>query len=289
MSRDEQHQADIFVDVVSGERPDRRSPQSVALDRRDVALARRLRDVADDMGPDPSFVDDLEQQLLRSNGYDDRRNGHRQLSLRTYTRWLGAWSRHLFRWGRTRYVTALVLLLGIIVVVPILAQIGLEQFAPRDAEAAPTPKQVTYAPVPAEAQTTTVDALAQQAGFALQIPATLPPGCSWQDGRYLAQSQHVSLEYSCVSIAQASADTVQRPYVGEESAQEVLVNGVPAVYIDGVWREVGDERIWWEHGPKQLILEQDGLVVRLTGTSKSITREDLVAIAESLVTSTSSQ
>ena len=68
--------------------------------------------------------------------------------------------------------------------------------------------------------------------------------------------------------------------VGEGSVEEVIANGKPAVFINGMWNGEGE----WESdsGAKRLMWYQDNWRYNIQTFNQEITLEELLKIAESI-------
>lgn len=204
---------------------------------------------------------------------------------------------------------ATLMMLSTFVTVPVLAQFALEHFAPREVEKLPIAGEtVALATVPPESYSENVEALEEQAGFSVLMPRYLPSTCSLRKGYYLAEPiGEIRLEYDsignlpCFDVAQrrAQGDTVHRPFVGQGSTEEVIINGKPALYINGTWIVEGlsengtlmhlspeeqanlFEGAVWVPGPQQLIFEYNGLLIRIDA-GPNISKAELVRVAESM-------
>jgi hypothetical protein len=138
------------------------------------------------------------------------------------------------------------------------------------------------------------DELAGTVGFVPLAPAYLPPGCEARERYALARPPAAYLIYACVAIAQQAGGIVQQPAVGAGAAEVLAVGGYPALYIRGGWVEArrgtpgglpGEpgELVWREDVGQTLILERDGLIIRLqVPGAATLSREELLRIAESL-------
>lgn len=197
------------------------------------------------------------------------------------------------------------LILSALLVAPALAQFGLIHFAPREVKTLPViNRPVELATVPPEAYSD-VETLEKQAGFSVLQPGYLPVGCALFESNYLAEPiGEIDMVYRlanglpCFSVTQRkSAGPVHRPYVEEGSVDEVTVHGLPAIYIDGMWRvenlpqKTGKtitikpdelfETATWMQGPKQLIFEYNDILIRIDAGA-DMTKEELIRIAESM-------
>jgi hypothetical protein len=250
------------------------------VDPADSSLLSSLQESADTIHLDQTFSDDLRQQLIR--GY---RSSHAPVSAPVWRKWLTqAWERREVTLAHVgfRRAIALVMLLGVLLVaVPVVAQTALEHFVPREIKELP-PIQATYEPPPATARLMEVAQLEVLTGFSIIAPTYVPRGCVLTERFFVSGPHVVYLNYSCVSIALQQAHPMHQPHVGENSVQEVIVNGKPALYINGIWVIMpgSEERIWREGVVKELVLEHNGLLIRLQ--TDQLSKEELVKIAESL-------
>lgn len=181
---------------------------------------------------------------------------------------------------RLAHALGVLLLLSAVIAGPVLAQVALEHYSPREVEDW-HPIQATYEATPS---TTSIDRLEEMAGFSILVPTYLPPGCSLQKNSYLDKPQVIYLTYSCVVITQQKARTTQSPYIGKDSSEMITVAGNPAIYVDGAWVQIqGEKELRWAQGAaKELVFERDGLIVRLAGSSVDLSKEELIKIAESM-------
>lgn len=184
--------------------------------------------------------------------------------------------------------------------------------APYDASPVVTPSAVaTGGSVPVGQRWETMESLAAKVGLPLLVPTYLPAGCTERERFGDAAPFNVAyLTYSCVSISQQAivrggVERSEQPRVGAGSTQEVLVGGQPAIYIKGLWvhsyfltpgnygraptptggrgQGNGGDLVWQEDAGQQLILERDGLIIRLLAPGVSVLpKEELIRIAESL-------
>lgn len=184
------------------------------------------------------------------------------------------------------YILSLALLLVIVVTIPVWGQSILNYIVPREVEKLPS-REVTFEPTPAAPRLMEQDQVEKMAGFSLLVPAYLPSGCSLQERFYVSQAKAVYLTYSCggfgLSIVQQKAETIQRPYIGKDSTQELTIGGQPAIYIDGIWNKFPEEEepVWLEGISHQLFFEQDSHLIRLSAAFQ-LTKDELIKVAESL-------
>lgn len=128
--------------------------------------------------------------------------------------------------------------------------------------------------------------LQRQAGFPVVEPTWLPPGCQPVEASVDAAGQiFVNLTYSCLHVVEHVVHSVQRPYVGAGSTQEVTVSGQPAVYVDGSWTQVLGKNAapQWRSGLSQLLFVRDNVLFILDGPrGQQLSKDDLIHTAESL-------
>src|SRR5581483_11782208 len=171
-----------------------------------------------------------------------------------------------------------------LVAVPVLAQGGLPHFAPRQAEnLPPAPRKLD--PRPAAPRFLPVEEVEKRVGFSLIVPSYLPSGCTMQERFYGNYERVAHLNYSCVGIEERKGDSVLRPYVGEGPIQTLTIKGQDALYFGGAWVKVtgAEEPTWMPGVAHELVLESNGLVIRLTASSVQLTKEELIKIAESMM------
>lgn len=179
-------------------------------------------------------------------------------------------------------VVTLVLLLIMIIALPLLAQTALEHFAPREVKQLPN-TSMAYETIPDKPQLMDVQELEKLTGFTLLMPTYLPLDCRVRERFFDAKPRVAYLIYSCVGIAEQKAKSIQRPFIGEGSTQELTIGGNPAIYIGGAWVQLpGQKQPTWMPGvAQQLVFERNGILVRLDATAR-LSKEDLVRIAESI-------
>lgn len=198
-------------------------------------------------------------------------------------------------------VAAILLLLGTAFAAPAVARTLLPHVAPREVAPPPTPGTpprltpqgtVQTEPVPSGRRWASLDELARTVGFTPLLPGYLPVGCEEGERFGVADLAVAYLIHACVAIVEQSADRVQRPAVGAGSSEPVTVGGWPAIYIRGGWVAAGQgtpeasaagELVWREDAGQTLILERDGLIIRLQVPGEvALPREELIRIADSL-------
>ena len=206
------------------------------------------------------------------------------------------------------------LLMALWIAGPTIAKFALPHFAPREVTKMPTLSDVTFSELPAPITTDIIGKLEEQAGFAVLVPHDVPLGCQLHKGSYLPEPiGEVLLVYissdnlPCFTTNQREieVDTIHTPFIYEGSGEEITIHGQPALYIDGIWilgednngedSEGGSQIIefgpgelaelmetaTWIEGPKQLVFELDGFLIRLNGDLR-LTKAELIRIAESM-------
>lgn len=279
-----------------------------------VALSRGLIALAQNTQPHTAFKKALAERLLIAEKTNQRADKRllRKLSHQLVS------TRENITLKEKRFVYGLglaaLLLVALLVVGPTLAQFALPHFAPREVEELPILPAVTFA-APLESITTNIiDELEGQAGFSLLIPDYVPPECQLREGKYLPEPiGEVMLVYRsldnlpCFTLNQRVIDdSTHRPFIHDGSAEEITINGEPALYVDGMWviegpigRESNSDSITlapgelaelmetatWVEGPKQLVFERGMILLRLDGgvyEDSQLTKEELIRIAESM-------
>ena len=306
MSTSEKHPEDL-IKFLSALQDGQDIPQSPGLDPADAALMKSLVSLARTIKPDSSFTRELREHLLHVNVTEQRLIAHPFLHF--VNELMTAWRNIMARRKRFAYAIGLGALLAL-VAVPALAWFALEHFAPREVEKLPIAgESVALATLPPEDYSENLETLEKQAGFSPLMPRYVPSGCNFHRGYYLAEPiGEIHLEYDsfgnlpCLDISQreTEGDRIDRPFVGEDSMEEITINGKPALYINGTWlvkdfpierrttihlspkeqEELFDGAVWVQ-GPQQLIFEQNGLLIRIDAGPK-ISKEELVKIAESM-------
>lgn len=306
MSANEKHPEDLGK-FLSALQDGQEIPQPSSLDPADVTLMKSLVSLARTIKPDSSFTRELKERLLHVNETEQRLIAHP--FLRSVNELMTAWRNIMVKRKRFAYAIGLGALLAL-VAVPALAWFALEHFAPREVEKLPIASEsVTLATLPPEAYSENIETLIKQAGFSPLMPRYVPSGCNFHRGYYLAEPiGEIHLEYNssgnlpCLDISQreTEGDRIDRPFVGEDSMEEINIEGKPALYINGTWliKDVPTERgttihlspkeqeklfegAVWVQGPQQLIFEQNGLLIRIDAGPR-ISKEELVKIAESM-------
>lgn len=154
----------------------------------------------------------------------------------------------------------------------------------------PAPVVVTHGSVPAGRRWESVAQLTGAVGVSLLAPTALPAGCAEQERFGVAAPVNVAyLTYSCVVISQQAvvrggAAREEQPLVGAGSIQEMTVGEYPAYVVRGGWVvDAGGAQVWQDGLGLTLVLERDGLLVRLrAGGTSDPGLEGLVRIAQSL-------
>ncbi len=232
--------------------------------------------------PDPAFQQHLERRLLARREGPVVRAGHARGALAEGSRgrlpapaWIAA--------------AAFALLLSAAIAVPVVARAvtRLPHSAPREVAALPTPEAVTTAPVPTGPHAMTLDEIAATVGFAPLVPTYLPADarCGVPDGFAWRDIRVASLNYNCVRLHQQAprGNSPERPYVGVGATEEVTVGDQPAIYIHGAWVEEQGQRVWKEGFAQELIIERDGLIIRLlAGNTAVMPKDELIRVAASL-------
>lgn len=199
---------------------------------------------------------------------------------------------------------ALVVLLVAAIGGSVAAQYRSKRIAPVVVTAPPDVSRSSFMPPPAERRWMELNELRTRLGAPLLLPrqGTLPPGCTELERFFFDGPRVANVRYSCVTISLQAGQGVAMPLVPAGTVEDVLVNGQPAVYIDGAWMPSPDSQAapTWTPGLQQLLLERDGLLVILAvlpgdpmvpqpdGTvsrvpnTVQLTKADLIHIAESL-------
>jgi hypothetical protein len=78
--------------------------------------------------------------------------------------------------------------------------------------------------------------------------------------------------------------------VQDGSASYTAVNGLPAVYVDGMWVRLPGQRMGWQTGARSmLIFERDGVIFWIVGDQRDgLDEAHLVQIASQMQTATTS-
>jgi len=126
--------------------------------------------------------------------------------------------------------------------------------------------------------------LSKQLGLPVYVPNYLPSGCppirSWAS---LPPAPHVGhLQYACIGIQVFALDVHIRPAVAPGSVEDLAVGGRPATLIKGSWSTGSDGETIWYEGTMQLFVEHPGVTVGVQSSAGTLTREELLRIAESL-------
>ncbi|MDQ4075147.1 MAG: DUF4367 domain-containing protein [Chloroflexota bacterium] len=280
MNRNEDLAAKELDVFLTSRQTGQKVPTPVGVDAADVSVVDELQVLADSIQLDQSFSHDLEQRLIQTKQIAQPPSP--TSSWRHLLESMGAGKLGALTRLRLSHVGALVILLaGLVVALPVVAQTALEYFAPREVTEL-QPIQADYETPPSAPRWLETEQLEEVAEFTLIEPTYLPPDCVLNERFFASRPRVVYLNYSCVSIAEQKTQVTHRPRVGEDSVQEITVNGKPAVYINGIWVVMpgSEERIWKEGVVKELILEQDGLLIRMQ--SDKLSKEELIKIAESL-------
>lgn len=200
----------------------------------------------------------------------------------------------------------LLLLLSITLAAPVIARTRatLPHSEPREIPPPTTgavpvlvvPTTGTYVPTPTVAVQQSTAGSASPAGPAPLVPTYLPPGCTRQGRSGYGDLGVTVLAYSCVIILEQSARQ-EHPAVGTGSTEQVSVGDLPAIYTHGAWQRgptrgriggtpeaVGDDQVWWnEDLGQELVLERDGLIIRLqAGGVDIMPKDELIRIAAAL-------
>lgn len=219
-----------------------------------------------------------------------------------------------------------VLLLGATLALPVVARSILPHSVPREIAPAtpgaapilPAAAAATFAPTPTGRRWEPLEGLAETVGGTLLVPTYLPPGCAVRERFGIPAPVNAAyLTYSCVDISQQAvvrggAARDEHPAVGAGAVQEVTVGGRPALYIRGSWVNADaltpqavaspppnvlknpkqGELVWREDFGETLVLERDGLIIRLQGGTAGLLpgstipgragKDELIRIAESL-------
>lgn len=208
-------------------------------------------------------------------------------------------------WGAA-LAAGLLLLLSIALAAPVIARTRAtlphsepREIPPPTAGAVPVlvvPTTGTYVPTPAGAVQQPTAGSASPAGPAPLVPTYLPPGCTRQGRSGYGDLGVTVLAYSCVIILEQSARQ-EHPAVGTGSTEQVSVGDLPAIYTHGAWQRgptrgriggtpeaVGDDQVWWnEDLGQELVLERDGLIIRLqAGGVDIMPKDELIRIAAAL-------
>lgn len=284
------------------------------LDPIEAAISKSLLTLAESIQPNSAFKKALEERLLALQ--ETTRRVENRSFWESVSRFMLIWRSKMSTEKRFAYGLGLVaiLLTGVLLVGPALAQFALPHFAPREVDEMPVLSAVTMAAAPEPITVDIVGRLEAQAGFAVLVPIYVPSDCHLSEGNYLPEPiGEVELVYRssnnlpCFTTNQREIedDITHTPFIYEGSGEEITIHGQPALYIDGMWvlgdlsdsegnesdsgiMELGPgelaklmETATWVEGPKQLIFENDTLLVRLDGGSQ-LSKEELIRIAESM-------
>lgn len=212
-------------------------------------------------------------------------------------------------WAGARQLVAacctvvLVLMLGLLATAPAVRAAVLTQMQQRfgivliEPTAVPPPSGArpatsTAQPIrwmsPTEAQ--------QQVPWPIRLPMWLPPGLTLRGVDVFGMDSPSGPKGTLVSYGPSSEmlgglGIQQRAGSGEggpafpaSKAQEVRVNGQPAIYVRGVWERTDGWNLQWNDAADSAILswEADGFTYYIQFGGLGLTREDLIRIAESL-------
>lgn len=310
--REQEQEAEELIQFLTALRDNHRASAPASMGSEEETFARKLMNLASRMEPERSFVRALERQLAR--GQEVKQRSAVQALARSVAGQLRIWRQRIMLRKGYLYVFAIgvILLVSALTVAPLLAEFGLEHFVPRGVDNwSPSNGSIAVATIPPESYSDNVEALEAQAGFSALLPQYIPADCHFLEGNYLEEPvAEIRLFYQSeeqlpcfdVVLRQAEAGTVHRPYVGPGSVEEISIKGQRALYISGMWvvegpiGETSDsgvlslgpgeleelyEGATWVEGPKQIVFEYGGLLIRITGGA-NISKAELVKVAESL-------
>ncbi len=281
----------------------------------DIMISRSLVALAKSIRPDPNFRKALEEHLLTLQS--TKQHVKPRSFLQAIFQFGLTWRAKMRTEKRFVYAlgtVALLLIVTLWIIGPTMAQFALPHFAPHEVTRMPTMSAVTIADLPNPITTDIVGELEEQAGFAVLVPRYVPFGCQLHEGNYLPEPiGEVQLIYlsandlPCFTTNQREVedDTIHTPPIYEGSGEEITIHGQPALYIDGIWA-VGEfsnskdnevdsgiiklgpgelaelmETATWIEGPKQVVFEYGGFLLRLDGDLR-LTKAELIKIAESM-------
>ena len=248
--------------------------------------------------PPPAFAAELRDRLRRQEaaaGPPRRRWPWSPARPRAHRAWAAA------------LAIGVLLLLSVALATPVLARTLLaalphstpREIPPPTAGAIPilaAPTSGIYLPTPTAGVRQPTTGSAAPAPAVLLVPGYLPPGCARQGRAGYDDLQVTVLAYSCVIILEQTARQ-EHPAVGVGSTEQVRVGGLPAIYTHGAWQRgptrgriggtpeaVGDDQVWWNADlGQELVLERDGLIIRLqAGGVDIMPKDELIRIAASL-------
>lgn len=127
-------------------------------------------------------------------------------------------------------------------------------------------------------------------GVPLLLPTALPSGCAERERFGVGAPINVAyFTYTCVTISEQAVVRNgvahrEQLYVGAGAIQEVSVDGWPAYFVRGAWGvDAQGQQVWQGGAGLQLVLERDGLLIRLSpGDASGRPEEGLLRIARSL-------